>query len=47
VKIDFIARLSGKISIGGYFMLRIYSLTNKTLIHNSLYVFDNLGGGEM
>jgi len=27
----------------GYFRLHIYLRTNKTLIHNSLYVFDNWG----
>jgi len=30
-------------STGGCFGLRIYLLANKTLIHNSLYVFDNWG----
>jgi len=29
----------------GSFRLHIYLPMNKTLIHNSLYVFDNWGGG--
>jgi hypothetical protein len=32
-----------KNSTNGYFGLHIYLRTNKTLIHNSLHVFDNLG----
>jgi hypothetical protein len=32
-----------KKSTSGCFRLRIYLRTNKTLIHNSLYAFDNWG----
>jgi len=32
-----------KNSVNGYFRLNIYLHTNKTLIYDSLYVFDNLG----
>jgi len=35
-----------KISMNSCFKLYIYFGTNKTLIHHSLYVFDNWGGGE-
>ena len=34
-----------KLSTNRCFKLHIYLRTNKTLIHNSLYVFDNCGGG--
>jgi hypothetical protein len=34
-----------KSSTNGCFRLYIYLLTNKTLIHNPLCVFDNWGGG--
>jgi hypothetical protein len=36
-----------KISTNSCFRLRIYLRTNKTLIHNSLYVFDNWGRGNL
>ena len=32
-----------KFSTNGCFRLHIYLHTNKTLIHNSIYVFDNWG----
>jgi hypothetical protein len=32
-----------KISINGYFRVHIYLRTNRTLIYNYLYVFDNWG----
>ena len=35
-----------KNSTNGCFRLHIYLHTNKTLIYNSLYVFDKWGGGE-
>jgi hypothetical protein len=36
-----------KISKNGFFRLHIYSRTNKTAVHSSLYIFDNWGGGEI
>jgi hypothetical protein len=44
LEIVYVGRLMWKIiSKNGCFGLHIYLLTNKTLIHNYLYVFDNWG----
>jgi len=47
-KLDFSLTISyigilnwGKFSTNGYFRLHIYLRTNKTLMHNSLFVFEN------
>jgi len=42
LKMCYIDSLKWKtLSINGYFRLHVYLRTNKTLIHNSLHVFDS------
>ena len=45
LKIDYISSLKRKkkVSTNGCFTLHIYLCTNKTITHNSLYVFDKWG----
>jgi hypothetical protein len=42
-KLHWQSEVEKDISTNGCFRVHIYLRTNKTLIHNSLYVFDNWG----